>query len=156
MQTLTRGYHLFDGSESDLLETLLKRMSLIFSKEFDRANVQALLASITLTQEVQQIITPWSNGPRSVIIPADKFCLVDLVSLPALLHSMFVFMTDRFGDSGTIFERLFKEALKRRGFSVESAILIAPDGSRRQLDAGVLIGHRMYLFECVSIERPLD
>src|SRR5512140_1615383 len=48
MQTLSRGYHLFDGSEADLLEMLIKRMSLIFSKEFDRTEVRGLLASITL------------------------------------------------------------------------------------------------------------
>lgn len=156
VQTLTRGYHLFLGSEEDLLETLIKRMSIIFSKEFNQTEVQCVLASITLSEDVQKRISPWSNGPRCVIVPADGFCLVDLVSLPALLHSIFVFMTDRFGERGTVFEKLFKEALERRGFDVQSGKLVAHDGSERELDAGVLVGDRMYLFECVSIERPLD
>ena len=156
MQTLSRGYHLFNGSEADLLEMLIERMALIFSKEFDHTEVRAVIASITLSEEVQKKISPWSNGPRCVIIPADGFCLVDLVSVPPLVQSIFVFMTDRSGESGTVFEKLFKEALNRGGFKVESAILVAPDGSRRQLDAGVFVGDRMYLFECVSIGRPLD
>ncbi len=156
VQTLTRGSHLFLGSEEDLLETLIKRMSIIFSKEFNQTEVQCVLASITLSEDVQKRISPWSSGPRCVIVPADGFCLVDLVSLPALLQSIFVFMTDRFGERGTVFEKLFKEALKRRGFVVQFGKLVAHDGSERELDAGVLVGDRMYLFECVSIECPLD
>ncbi len=156
MQTLSRGYHLFIGSENDLLQTLIKRMSLIFSKEFDHDEVRGVLASITLSEDVQKRISLWSNGPRCVIVPADGVCLVDLVSVPALLSSIFIFMTDRFGESGTVFEKLFKEALERRGFNVHSGRLVALGGSERKLDAGVLVGDRMYLFECVSIERPLD
>lgn len=156
MQTLTRGYHLFVGSEEDLLETLLERMSIIFSKQFDRNEVRGVLSSITLAGDIQKKISPWSNGPRCIVIPAGGVYLIDLVSVPAMLRSIFAFMTDRFGTSGTVFERLFKEALERRGFKVESGRLVAHDGSERELDAGVVVGGRMYLFECVSIERPLD
>lgn len=155
-QTLTRGYHLFVGSEADLLNTLIERMSLIFSKEFDENKVRVVLESITLNETIQGRISLWSNGPKSVVIPADGVCLVDLASVPALLRSIFVFMTDRFGESGTVFEKLFRGALKRRGFEVHSGKLVAEDGSERELDAGVRVGDRIYLFECVSIERPLD
>lgn len=156
MQTLTRGYHLFNGTEADLLKTLIERMSNIFSKDFDEGKVRAVLSSISLSEAIQGNISLWSNGPRCVVIPTESFCLIDLVSVPALLTSMFVFMTDRFGESGTAFETLFREALKRRDCEVHSGKLVANDGSERELDAGVLVGDRMYLFECVSIERPLD
>ncbi len=156
MQTLTRGYHLFVGSEDDLLKMLMERMSIIFSMEFEKDKVRAVLSSISLNEGAKNSISLWSNGPRCVVIPAGTVCVVDLVSIPALLASIFVFMTDRFGESGTVFETLFKEALKRRGFDVYSGKLFANDGSERELDAGVLVGDRMYLFECVSIERPLD
>lgn len=156
MQTLSRGYHLFVGSREDLLEMLIERLSAIFSTTFDREEVRGVLSSITLRDEVQGRIAPWSNGPRSVVIPAGEFCLVDLVSVPALLSSIFAFMSDRLGERGTVFERLFREALGRRGFGVKSGKLEALDGSERELDAGVIVDGRMYLFECVSIERPLD
>lgn len=156
MQTLNRGYHLFVGSEDDLLEILIERMSVIFSKQYGHDKVRDVLRSITLNNELQRKISLWSNGPRCVIIPAEGVCLVDLVSIPSLLQSIFVFMTDRFGESGTVFEKLFRDALKRRGFDVKSGILVAQNGSERELDAGVIVGERMYLFECVSIERPLD
>ena len=155
-QTLTRGYHLFAGSHQDLIEMLIDRMSVIFSKQFDRRQVEFVVDLITLTEDIQRKISPWSNGPRCVIIPADGFFLVDLVSTPALLHSIFVFLPDKFGESGTVFEKLFKDALERRGYDVQSGRLVANDGLERELDAGVIIGDEMYIFECVSIERPLD
>lgn len=155
-QTLTRGYHLFLGTIDDLIAMLMDRLSIIFSREFELAEVRRVVDSMTLNKGLQEKVSPWSNGPRSVVIPTNGFCVLDLVSVPALLRSIFVFMTDRFGESGTVFERLFREALARRGFDVSAGVLTANDGSERELDAGVLVGKRLYLFECVSIERPLD
>jgi hypothetical protein len=34
--------------------------------------------------------------------------------------------------------------------------IVAPDGTRREVDAGVRVGSTLYLMECRSIERPLD
>jgi len=65
-------------------------------------------------------------------------------------------MSNRLGDRGTIFERTFRDALERRGFDIKAGELTAVDNSKRELDAGVIVDGRMYLFECVSIERPLD
>jgi hypothetical protein len=135
---------------------LMDRLSIIFSTEFELAVVRRVIDSISLNEDLQRKVSPWSNGPRSVVIPTDGICMLDLVSVPALLSSIFVFMTDEFGESGTVFERLFREALARRDLDVRSGVLIANDGSERELDAGVLLGKRLYLFECVSVERPLD
>ncbi|MET3596547.1 hypothetical protein ABID26_005966 [Mesorhizobium shonense] len=156
MQTLTRGYHLFLGTIDDLMAMLMDRLSIVFSKEFEPVEVRRVVDSMTLNKGLQGKVSPWSNGPRSVVIPTDGFCVLDLVSVPALLRSIFAFMTDQFGESGTVFERLFREALSRRGFDVSAGVLTANDGSERELDAGVLVGKCLYLFECVSIERPLD
>jgi hypothetical protein len=57
MQTLTRGYHLLAGPQQDLLEMLIHRMSIIFSKEFDPNHVHVVLASITLDENVQKKIS---------------------------------------------------------------------------------------------------
>lgn len=65
-------------------------------------------------------------------------------------------MSDEQGDSGTVFENLFRQALDRRGFNINKGKLYANNGAERELDAGVMVGDKMYLFECVSIEKPLD
>lgn len=156
IQTLDRGYHVYEGTMDNFLNILINRMMLIFQKQFDRDEVSAVISSISLSADVQQKIAPWSNGPRSIVLPAENFHLIDLASLPALLSSIFVFMIDEFGDSGTVFEELFRQALGRRGMDVTSGKLYAKDGSYRELDAGVLVEDKVFLFECVSIERPLD
>jgi hypothetical protein len=65
-------------------------------------------------------------------------------------------MPDKLGDSGTVFENLFRDSLVRRGYDVRSGDLFSGDGKQREMDAGVQIGDCLYLFECVSVERPLD
>jgi hypothetical protein len=57
MQTLGRGYHLFVGSEGDLLEMLIQRMLIIFQMEFDHNEIERVLASITLDGESQKKIS---------------------------------------------------------------------------------------------------
>lgn len=156
IQTLTRGYYVFPQSEDIFVDILIERLSMIFSIEFDHGKIQNVLSSFALSDDIQKKISPWSNGPRSLVIPSEDICVVDLVSLPAYLRSIFTFMPDQFGDSGTVFEKLFREALVRRNYNITYGDLITKNGSKRELDASVIIKDRMYLFECVSIERPLD
>lgn len=155
-QTLMRGYHVFSGNIDDLSNMLHHRMESIFSKEFDREIIDTVVSAITLNEDKQSQISPWSNGPRSLIIPSEKFMLLDFVGLPAYLGSLFAFMKDPYGAHGTIFEKLFRDGLERRNHKVVSGDLINSHGTKRELDAGVIVGDKMYLFECVSIERRLD
>jgi hypothetical protein len=62
-------------------------------------------------------------------------------------------MPDKLGDSGTVFENLFRDSLVRRGYDVRSGDLFSGDGKQREMDAGVQIGDCLYLFECVSVKR---
>jgi len=50
----------------------------------------------------------------------------------------------------------FREALKQGGFEVRSGVLEPSNGNPRELDAGVIVGNKLVIMECVSIERPLD
>jgi hypothetical protein len=156
MQTLSRGYHVFVGSTDDLCQMLVERIELICKKELQLEEVRKVVASLLLDFSHQSHISPWSGGPRAIIIPGDNLQIVDFVSIPSVLQTLFVFMRDELGDSGTVFEKLFCDALVRRGYDVKSGDIFSDDGNQRELDAGVQIGDCLYLFECVSVERPLD
>lgn len=156
MQTLTRGYHLFPGTLLDFCHRLKERISMQFHQEYRIEELLGVLNSITLNQQRQGMISLWSGGPKSLIIPGDNMQLLDLTSLPSVLETLFLFMSDRVGTSGTVFERLFRDALTRRGFSVDHGKKYSLTDEERELDAGVLINDCLYLFECVSVERPLD
>jgi hypothetical protein len=58
------------------------------------------------------------------------------------------------GHRGTIFEEAFRHALGDRGFDVKSGRLISTGSSSKELDAGVIIGEELFVFECVSVESP--
>ncbi len=156
MQTLYRGYQVFVGSSDDLCQMLADRIELLFGEVYQIEQLRGIVASLSLDNDQQSHVSLWSGGPRAIIIPSDNMQIVDFVCIPSVLSTLFVFMPDRIGDSGTVFEQLFRDALKRRGFSVDFGCLFSDDGKQREMDAGVQIGECLYLFECVSIERPLD
>ncbi|AML51044.1 hypothetical protein [Falsihalocynthiibacter arcticus] len=156
MQTLSRGYHVFVGSTDDLCKMLVERIELVCKKEFQLEEIRKVVASLLLDVSQQSHVSLWSGGPRAIIIPGDNVQIVDFVSIPSVLRTLFAFMRDKLGDSGTVFEKLFRDALVRRGYDVKSGGLFSDDGNQRELDAGVQIGDCLYLFECVSVERPLD
>jgi hypothetical protein len=56
-----------------------------------------------------------------------------------------------------VFEEAFRAALVAEGFVIpKTGDMYEPNGEHRELDASVRIGDCLILFECVSIERPLD
>ncbi|WP_375591206.1 hypothetical protein ABWH89_18795 [Hoeflea alexandrii] len=156
MQTLSRGYHVFIGSSDHLCEMLVERIKTLLKKDFNLEEVRRVVASLSLDVSHQSRVSPWSGGPRAIIIPGDNAQIVDFVSIPSVLQTLFVFMPDKLGGSGTVFEKLFRDALMRRGYDLKSGDVFSEDGKQREMDAGVQIGDCLYLFECVSVERPLD
>ncbi|WP_027834794.1 hypothetical protein [Maritalea myrionectae] len=155
LQTLSRGYHVFAGSSEDLCRMLVKRIKILSQKDHSLEEIRKVVADLSLGGSHQSRISPWSGGPRATVIPAANTSIIDFVGIPNVLATLFVFMPDKIGSSGTVFEKLFRDALKRRGFVVTSGNLLSAAGDR-ELDAGVQIGDCLYVFECVSIERPLD
>lgn len=155
-QTLSRGYNVFIGSAGDLCELLAARIKRLLNTEYERLELKKVLDSLSLTTSRQSQISGWSGGPRSIVIPGEDIQIVDLASIPSVLNTLFVHMRDRDGDRGNVFEKLFQDALSRRGYSVKTGDLITDQGKQREIDAGVQIKDVLYIFECVSVERPLD
>lgn len=125
---------------------------------FDAGEIAACLRGLSLTPDKQHDVSLWSGGPRYPIIPFGSGCTVlDLVSIAPILHKLFVRVRHDGSIRGTAFENEFRLALAEAGFPIERAGEIeADDGEKREVDASVRLGTRLYLFECVSIERPLD
>jgi hypothetical protein len=121
-----------------------------------REVIAAIISALTLTVHRQADIALWSGGPRFLFIPFGLGDVFDLHALPPLLSNLFVGLAYDPQVRGPAFEEVFRFALKVRGFSVETGVKKALNSSSRQLDAGVAIGDELFLFECVSIGRPLD
>jgi hypothetical protein len=155
-QTVSRGYHLVNGSEDQLCESISIRLKNIYKKNLDIEKIRKVISDLSMDDSGKRKISLWSGGPRSLIFQLNGCLMLDLVGIPAYLRSLFCFMRDSEGASGAQFEQIFRNALERRGFEVKSGQLIASDGTRRELDAGVQVGGKLFLFECVSIELPLD
>ena len=90
---------------------------------------------------------PVSDNHHAVIL---------LQGIPQLLSTLFYKTAHEQTAKGSVFEEAFRQGLGELGFAVEHGELKSLGGLCRELDAGVVKGEKMYLFECVSIERPMD
>jgi hypothetical protein len=116
-----------------------------------------IISRLTLSEDKQQQISLWSGGPQQVLVPVtNDHHAVILQGIPQLLSTLFYKTAHEQTEKGTVFEEAFRQALSERGFIVEYGEMKIRGGLCRELDAGVLKGEKMYLFECVSIERPMD
>lgn len=143
---------------SDRLHEEIERRLLVFSVNvpIPREVIATIISALPLTSERQTDIALWGGGPRFLFIPFGLGDVLDLHALPSLLSNLFVGLAYDPQSRGPAFEEVFRSALISRGFAVETGVKKAIDGSTRQLDAGVAIGDELFLFECVSIGRPLD
>jgi hypothetical protein len=157
LQLLQRGYRVFGFDRTATIEATMEAI-VEFAPDAAATpeQVSAVFDLITLTPDSQARISLWSGGPRFMLIPAGEHMIIDLQGIPSTLSTLFFRIAHDATRRGTVFEDAFRDALKNRGFDVISGQLRPVAGDPRELDAGVQKGNRLILFECVSIERPLD
>lgn len=125
--------------------------------EFPEDQIRKSVDFLHLSSGLQDSISLWSSGPRHLLLPfSADHRILDLYPLGLILLTLFFRVQHDQTNRGTLFEVEFREALKHAGFEVESGELTPHAGNPRELDAGVRIGTKLILMECVSIERPLD
>jgi hypothetical protein len=125
--------------------------------EAPQEEIEQAIEFLRLSPVGQGQISLWSGGPRFLSIPfGDYHSLIDAHPVGAILQTLFFRVQHDATKRGSLFELEFRRALERIGFSPESGELRAENGEVRQLDAGVRVGKKLILMECVSVERPLD
>lgn len=157
LNMLSRGYRVFDGGGRSLGEEVQFRFEMYRHGEIPtKDELGLILQRLTLAASDQPDIGLWSGGPRYLILRSGNVELLDLRGLPGILETLFLSVAYDQGSRGSVFEDAFRGALETRGFKVQSGELVTKDGHVRELDAGVLIEGTLVVFECVTIERPLD
>jgi hypothetical protein len=153
---MRRGYDVINAAQDRLVPQIRDWIKVGFPHLDPSAEeLSTVVERLALTPAVQGSISLWSGGPRYLIVPAGFHHAVDFQGLAVLLDTLFVRLSHDQSHRGTIFEEAFRRALQARSYDVRSGKLKAPAGER-ELDAGVVLGNTLYVFECVSVERPLD
>jgi hypothetical protein len=164
LELLRRGYSVYRGNVSKFAEHIIARL-----KEYpglDSAQLAALaatlpsaLARLTLSSEQQKKISPWSGGPRAIVIPFGEFVLIDLVGILGFVMRMFTGIRDDGTLRGTVFESTVRNSIitlfEPKGFTL---------GPRKLYNDGVLVDEvdlmlrkdrRVFVCECFSMWMPL-
>ena len=112
---------------------------------------------ISLSEGTQKNIGLWSGGKRPILIPSIKALMIDLAAIIPFLYTVFFGLKKTPQVGGEAFEDSVRAALRLRKIPIcLQGELRWPSGNPREVDAGVRIGDRLLLIECVSYELPLD
>jgi len=119
--------------------------------------VKSCVGQLILREESRDQIALWSGGRRFPLIPFGEVLIIDLERIPSLLQTLFYRVQHQQTIRGSVFEETFRVALAAEGFvQPQTGEIVAASGEKREVDATVRIGDDLFLFECRSIERPLD
>lgn len=160
LNLMQRGYGTVPLRTSDPIPDLMSEIhpteSIFNAISLD--DVSRCIADQFLDAQKQQSMSIWSGGRRFPIIQHGSTCaVVDLSSIPLILRSLFAFIRHDGSKRGIAFEDEFRAAIKEAGYSVPFAGELTNDlGQVREMDASVRLGDTLYIFECISMERPLD
>lgn len=112
------------------------------------------LAALTYRDEQAASLSLWDRLPFKLIIDAEEFWYIDYSALPLMFADVFRQVGFLDGDAGNVKARNFESAVvlraRQEGFEPWKAgvELIHPDGTRREIDAGFVVGDVLYVVEC--------
>jgi hypothetical protein len=160
LNALKRGYAVV-YSEADSIS----RSVLWYLKEFGKLDVTTLedvqselsviLADLTLDSSAKQVrVSPWSRGPRYVLIPSSGAMVIDGQGMVSLLRTLFVGLRDSEQSRGVSFEASVRSELEAAGVELIQRRFTFATGDR-ETDAAVRVGSTLWLVEAHSMWRPL-
>ena len=164
LQLLRRGYAIYSMTLHELLQEITGRISTFPNLGDDKRksiekSAQIALGRVMLTSELQRRISPWSGGPRPIVVPFDGRFVIDVVGNLEFLARMFTGVED----DGTIRGGIFEATVR----SVVTASISENFewGPRKIYENNILVDeidlmlrrkHKVYVCECFSMWRPLD
>lgn len=153
-----RGYRVAHIAEDDQFGLVRLLMRTIKSPvEVPDEEIRLAIEFLRLSPPRQSQISLWSGGPRFLSMPLGRYhSLIDAHPIAAILQTLFYRVQHDASKRGTLFEDEFRYALERMGFQPQSGELHAYCGEVREADAAIKIETTLVLFECVSVERPID
>jgi hypothetical protein len=156
---MQRSYLAFDNDWSALVDEIIFRISNFSESGFscERSDVESCMNQLLLTENSRDSISLWSGGRRFPLVKFANAIVIDVEGIPAILRSLFYRIQYEQSDRGSIFEEAFRRALTSERFTTDKyGEIVNGSGEKREIDASVRIGNTLIIFECRSIERPLD
>ncbi|CAK6611873.1 TPA: hypothetical protein ACHWKL_001075 [Providencia stuartii] len=159
-----RGYKIYSICRSELKSSIIEIYDNLKAKESIRkssldSQLDDILDFIILKEGGQKNIGIWSNGPKPILIESCGNYILEYSSIYYIFKNLFFGLRnyDSKNKKGFEFEDSLCDLLKMEGFDVilNSSIIKIGD-NKREVDVGVRLNNKLYLFECKCFERPLN
>jgi hypothetical protein len=118
-----------------------------------------IIKFLTIDDSNQKNIGIWSNGPKPVLMKSNNMYILEYTSIYYLLKNLFFGLRhyDPKNKKGFEFEDSLCELARKNRFDVIlDSTEIKTQSQQREVDVGVRVGDKLFLFECKCFERPLN
>jgi hypothetical protein len=164
LQLLKRGYVMYSTPSKAL--AVEARTRLEAGADLDQATLDKLdigtiakaLDLIGLNKVTQNIISPWSGGPRPVIIPYGEATCIDVVGVAGILSRIFTGIRDDGQIRGTLFEETARKLVARvlnGAYEWGPRKIREGNGVKDEIDILLKDGDTVLVGECFTMWRPL-
>jgi hypothetical protein len=159
-----RGYLFCEESFDNLKKSIVKEIEKQINEEKIEPSkavcqVHKIFDFLTLDITKQNKISLWSFGPRFIFIQYGENYFCDYSAWHAIFRNLFFGLKnyDPKSRKGTEFEQTFAELAKQKSFEVVAlSKTIVAKHLEREIDVAIRINNKLYFFECVAPEMPLD
>lgn len=159
-----RGYKVYSIDRNEIKSSIIDGLNRLNKKGSSKTSslelqLDNILDFITLREGGQSNIGIWSNGPKPILIESCGKYILEYSSIYYMFKNLFYGLRnyDSNNKKGFEFEDSLCEVLRREGFDVILDSFIIKKGDlKREIDAGVRLNDKLYLFECKCFERPLN
>ncbi|NKK70078.1 hypothetical protein GFM13_06670 [Rhizobium leguminosarum bv. viciae] len=155
---LNVGYMRLNMSRENLGSVVAAISKSAFSPHYhiEKDEALAVLDDIVLSGQMRSRISLWSGGPLPFLVSEPGGFLMIFDNLPEILQKKFVGVKHKTTEHGIVFEDEFRAGLDAAGFKFDHLVVKEYGGRKREIDAAVKIGEKLYVLECLSMELPLD
>ncbi|WP_394570861.1 hypothetical protein [Citrobacter amalonaticus] len=159
-----RGYKVYSIDRNEIKSSIIDGLNRLNKKGSSKTSslelqLDNILDFITLREGGQSNIGIWSNGPKPILIESCGKYILEYSSIYYMFKNLFYGLRnyDSNNKKGFEFEDSLCEVLRCEGFDVILDSFIIKKGDlKREIDAGVRLNDKLYLFECKCFERPLN
>ena len=159
-----RGYKVYaltyDELKIELKQCLeqLKKSGILTESDLEN-QFDEIIEFVTLKSSNQENIGIWSNGPKPVLIKSNDVYILEYSAIYYVLKNLFFGLQhyDSKNRKGFEFEVSLCELARNNKFDVIlDSTKIKTQNHNREVDVGIRVGDKLYLFECKCFERPLN
>ena len=164
LRLLKRGYAIYSAVGDETWGALRDRLAVWMELESDHlesimAKAPSIIDMISLTEAKQKVISPWSRGPRPIVLPYGNFLIIDVAGIGSFLQRVFTGVRDDGQTRGELFEDTVRTSVASvlpNSWQMAPQLFRKNGELKHEADVVLVDGEEAYVGECFTMWMPLN